>query len=1164
MAFNFSEQEKRILKFWDEIKAFEGSVARRPKGRPFVFYEGPPTANGKPGIHHAESRAFKDLICRYKTMRGYRVERNAGWDTHGLPVEISVERELGFTNKKDIEAYGIERFNEKCRQSVWRYKKDWEDFTRRIGFWLDMSDPYKTLDPLYIETLWWILGEAWKKKLLYEGHRVVPLCVRCGTSLSSHEVAQGYRDITEQSVFVRFKIKDPTKYNLPSHTSFLVWTTTPWTLPGNVALAVGPRIEYVIAKQGSEHYILAKERLGVLQEDYEIVAQLSPQQLEGIEYEPFFDSLKDTKEHKYFVARGDFVTTEEGTGIVHIAPMYGDDDYQLGLRISLPHVHTVNEDGTFNNRVRSWSGKNAKASDPSITKDLDARGLLYRTMPYKHSYPFCWRCDSPLIYYAMHSWFIRMSALKKELISANKKIAWVPSYIQQGRFGEWLHDVKDWNLSRSRYWGTPLPVWRCGSCSDVSVVGSRLELAHATKGKNRYWVLRHGYAESNNLQILSGTYPERGRRYHVKPEGIRQVQRAIKDIRKQGGVDMIFASPITRTRETAELVARSLGLKVHYEKKLLEVNVGVLEGGPWSAYEDAFGTDVVRFAEAPRGGETLTQVQRRMVSFLDELEKKYEGKKILIISHGDPLLVLEGAMRGLTIAEVTRRRRRNYPKTGQLRRLGYAQFPFNKSGELDFHRPYVDAITFSCEACGGLKKRDEYLVDVWFDSGSMPLAQLHYPFENKERIDSGERYPADFISEAIDQTRGWFYSLLAVSAVLDKLKRGPTFKNVISLGHVLDEKGQKMSKSKGNVVDPMELGGRYGMDAVRWYFYTINGPGDVKRFNERDVRERMQKFIATLWNSYIFFEMYAPSGTKVPKTFRSKHVLDTWMHARLNHVAREVRGHLDDYHVVEAARALDTFVIEDFSNWYIRRSRSRLQRPANASEHQEAARCLAYALNAIVIMSAPFIPFLSEALWQKLHNAKNRGKSVPREPKASRSVHWEDFPHPRILSPKHVRALSDMKNVREWAEAGLRLRAEAGIRVRQPLHSFTVPKKLIGPYRDILKEELNVKEIVEGKELKIDTELTRELVIEGQVREMVRRIQGMRKSVGLRPHHKIRVYYSLPSALQATLDMHEAKIAADTNAIEMRSGKIEGRYDATSSFKWDGKSEVTIAIKKVR
>ncbi|OGZ58923.1 MAG: hypothetical protein A3F94_00205 [Candidatus Spechtbacteria bacterium RIFCSPLOWO2_12_FULL_38_22] len=1164
------EIEKQILKFWRESHAFKRSVDKRSKNRSFVFFEGPPTANGRPGFHHVEARSFKDVICRYKTMKGFCVERRGGWDTHGLPVELEVERELGINNKKQIEEYGIAKFNEKCKDSVWKYKKDWENLTERMGFWIDLDNPYITYDPLYMESLWWVIKQMHEKGLLYEGYKVIPRCPRCGTGLSSHEVAQGYEDVTENSVFIKFRVKNPTHHSLPTTTFLLAWTTTPWTLPGNVALAIGKDIKYSLVQQNSEYYILATPLLKVLEGGYKVIKELEGSSLVGIEYEPLFDSFSDIKDRKHYVVEADFVTTEEGTGIVHTAVMYGEDDYNLGVKLGLPKYHTVDENGRFNERVKEFAGRFVKDAEPAIIDRLKAKNQLYKVLPYKHSYPFCWRCKTPLLYYAMNSWFVGISKLREELINANKKINWVPDYLKEGRFGEWLREVKDWAFSRSRYWGTPLPIWKCNSCKHMEVVGSRSDLSQLTRGKNKYFVMRHGYAGHNKLGMSISSIKTDNPKYGLTQKGIKEVKKSALELKKKGGIDVIVSSPLIRTRQTAEIVATQLGIEdIIFDKELIEIGVGNVDGKKFAEYEKLFKTEKEKFTENPHKGETLAALRERMMAVMNKLEKKYKGKKILLVSHGDPIWMLETSMQGRTVDEtINCRLSNNYIKTGQFRELNYGFFPYNKGGELDFHRPFVDEIKFKCNKCKkGQMSRVKDLVDVWFDSGAMPLASLHYPFENKNAIDKGTNYPAEYICEAIDQTRGWFYTLHAISVILGK---APAYKNVISLGHVLDEKGQKMSKSKGNIVDPWKLADVYGMDAVRWYFFTVNNPGAVKRFSERDVKERLHRFILTFLNSYIFLHTYS-SSVRAPKKFsdiKTKNSLDLWVSARLKELSKKVSQYMDSYNVVEAARIIDEFVMQDLSNWYVRRSRERFQKPKNKIQKSEAEKTLSFVLSEVAKLIAPFTPFVAEYVWQKVNKKENT------------SVHWEDYPKYLAITKKEQEVLNNMKLVQDWAQVGLSIRSDNAMRVRQPLQALAVPKVLDNKYMEILKEELNVKEVInlknvdsknknwktygQNNEVMLDIELSEALRLEGNIREMIRHIQGMRKSLKLHPADKIKVEYSLPQTFEGKLAKWEARIAQDTNATKISEQKVNGeKHDAKVEFKWDNRDMVIMAIDKV-
>lgn len=879
---NIPEIEKNILGFWQKSKIFEKSLKRKsPKGD-FVFYEGPPTANGEPGIHHVLARAFKDLIPRYKTMQGYYVERKAGWDTHGLPVELEVEKDLKLKDKKDVEEYGIEEFNKQCKESAWKYKGEWERMTERIGFWLDLKNPYITYDNDYIESLWWIIQQAHEKGLLYKGHKVIPQCPRCGTALSSHEVAQGYQNIEEETVYIKFKVKNK------DNEYILAWTTTPWTLPGNVALAVGKDVEYAKVKQGEEFYYIAKNLLDKLDGKYEIIEEVKGKDLIGLEYEPLFPGVikgnEENAKNAFKIYPADFVSTEDGTGVVHTAVMYGIEDYELGEQIGLPKVHSVNSDGTFNELVPKWKGKFVKDVDDEIIQDLKKRNLLYKTEKYAHDYPFCWRCETPLIYYAKDSWFFKMSDLRNKLLKNNSDINWVPAHIKEGRFGEWLRDVKDWAISRERYWGTPIPVWICEKCEEIKVVGSRKEL----------------------------------------------------------GVNKDF----------------------------------------------------------------------------------------------------------------------------------------------DLHRPYIDEVKLKCK-CGGEMNRIPEVMDCWFDSGAMPFAQYHYPFENKDLIDKGQQYPADFIAEAIDQTRGWFYTLLAISTILDK---GTCYKNVICHGHVLDKDGQKMSKSKGNVVDFWEMIKRYGSDAVRWYLYTINQPGEPKRFDEQGLKESSRAFI-TLLNVVNFYRMFASNKVEDLKEKDLTNVLDKWINSKLNLLIRDTTKRLDKYDITTTARKIEEF-INDLSVWYVRRSRERFK---NGDE--KAVKSLRRVVFNLIRLMAPFTPFITDYIYQEM-----KGGEL--------SVHLEDWPDAKGKFTDNELE-EKMKKVREICSLALQKRAEKSIKVRQPLAKLQIPKhELDDDLLQLIKHEVNVKEIVFGKTIELDTKITPELKEEGLAREFVRQIQALRKKEGLTPKDKVDVYFS--------------------------------------------------------
>ena len=860
-SLNFVDREKAVEKFWEDNDIFKKSMEHRKEGETYTFYDGPPTANGKPHIGHVETRTIKDMIPRYRTMKGYMVPRKAGWDTHGLPVELEVEKMLGLDGKEQIEEYGLAPFIDKCKESVWKYKGMWEDFSRTVGFWADMDNPYVTYDDNFIESEWWALKTIWDKGLLYKGFKIVPYCPRCGTPLSSHEVAQGYKAVKERSAIVRFKVKGEDAY-------FLAWTTTPWTLPSNVALCVNPEETYlkVKAADGYTYYIakaLADKVLGSLAEEgkaaYEVLETYVGKDLEYKEYEPLYkcagDAAEKQKKKAHFVTCDDYVTMTDGTGIVHIAPAFGEDDSRIGRNYELPFVQFVDGKGDLTAET-PYAGKFVKDADPLVLKDLDAEGKLFDAPKFEHDYPFCWRCDTPLIYYARESWFIKMTAVKDDLVRNNKTINWIPASIGEGRFGNWLENIQDWGVSRNRYWGTPLNIWEC-ECGHQHSIGSREEL----------------YKMSGN----------------------------------------------------------------------------------------------------------------------------------------------------------------------------------EKAKTVEFHRPYIDEITITCPECGKQMKRVPEVIDCWFDSGAMPFAQHHYPFENKELFE--QQFPANFISEAVDQTRGWFYSLLAESTLL--FNKAP-YKNVIVMGHVQDENGQKMSKSKGNAVDPFNALETYGADAIRWYFYTSSAPWLPKRFSGKAVQEGQRKFMGTLWNTYAFFVLYANidnfDASKYTLEYDKLPVMDKWLLSKLNSTVAEVDSNLDQYRIPEAAKALQDFV-DEMSNWYVRRSRERFWAKGMEQDKINAYMTLYTALVTICKAAAPMIPFMTEDIYQNL--VRSNDASAPE------SIHLCDFP---VVNKDHIdkKLEEDMEDVLDAVVMGRACRNEAAIKNRQPISRMYIKADftLSEFYQEIIEDELNVKEVV--------------------------------------------------------------------------------------------------------
>ena len=844
---NFVDREKKIENFWKENNIFQKSIDERAKGEPYTFFDGPPTANGKPHIGHVLTRVIKDMIPRYQTMKGHKIDRKAGWDTHGLPVELEVEKLLGLDGKEQIEQYGLEPFIQKCKESVWKYKGMWEDFSGVVGFWADMENPYVTYENDFIESEWWALKEIWNKKLLYKGHKIVPYCPRCGTPLSSHEVAQGYKEVKEKSAVAKFKVVGEDAY-------ILAWTTTPWTLPSNVALCVNPEETYAKVVSNGETYYMAEALLSsVLGEDYEVVETFVGKDLEYKEYEPLFPFVKVDKK-AYYVICDSYVTLTDGTGVVHNAPAFGEDDNRVCRKYDLPFIQLVNSKGEMTEET-PWAGTFCKKADPLILKDLKERGLLFSAPNFEHSYPHCWRCDTPLIYYARESWFVKMTAVKEDLIRNNNTVNWIPESIGKGRFGDWLENVQDWGISRNRYWGTPLNIWEC-ECGHQHAIGSIEE-----------------------LKSMSNNCPD----------------------------------------------------------------------------------------------------------------------------------------------------------------------------DIELHRPYIDAVTISCPHCGKEMHRVPEVIDCWFDSGSMPFAQWHYPFENKEVFES--HFPADFISEAVDQTRGWFYSLLAISTLL--FNKAP-YKNVIVLGHVQDENGQKMSKSKGNAVDPLDALSTYGADAIRWYFYINSAPWLPNRFHGKAVTEGQRKFMGTLWNTYAFYVLYAEIDQFDPSKYTLDYdklpVMDKWLLSKLNSCIKAVDDNLGSYKIPEAARAMQEFV-DDMSNWYVRRSRERFWAKGMEQDKINAYMTLYTALVELIKAAAPMIPFMTEDIYQNL--VRNIDKNAPE------SIHLCDFPE---VKTEWIDAEleKDMDLVLKVVVLGRAARNGANIKNRQPIGTMFVKAETELPefFKQIIEEELNVKEAI--------------------------------------------------------------------------------------------------------
>jgi isoleucyl-tRNA synthetase len=1140
--------EERILAFWEEQQVFEKTLQKQAPNGEYIFYEGPPTANAKPALHHLIARAIKDVLPRYKTMQGYHVPRRAGWDTHGLPVELQIEKKLGLTSKKDIEQYGVAAFNKECKESVFTFINDWEVFTDRIGYWVDKKNAYYTFDTNYIESLWHIFSTVNNKGLVYKDFKVVPWCPRCGTGLSSHELAQpgAYVDVKELSVTAKFRVKIGEqgffrslvlaldKYSPDAQKSLLAnlfivaWTTTPWTLPGNVGLAVGEDIDYVAVQKDEEILILAKERMEIVEGEYTVVKEMKGKELLGLSYEPLYPYLgeiisgneKDKMENAYKVYAADFVTTTDGTGVVHTAVMYGADDFDLGTAVGLPKFHTVDDTGHFIAGTDFLAGRWVKDEQVAIDiiKDLAHRGLLFKKEKYEHSYPHCWRCKTPLLYYARDSWYIGMSTLRDELVRENDSINWEPSHIKNGRFGEWLKDVKDWAISRERYWGTPLPIWQAADGERLFVDSIATLKQYIKRSGNTYTIMRHGQTEHN----IKGLWNFGDHTDPLTDEGKKQVVAASAQLTTTP--DIIIASPYARTLETATLMAAHQGLTeetIIIDSRLGEWNVGAdFDGKPLDNYFVVRNAQEDRYGFKTQDGESYLDIIKRAGDFLYDIETQYQGKNILIISHGAITRALELVANGMSLKQLFEQTRqyKNFDNA-ELRTIDFAPLPHNEHYEIDLHRPYIDDVVLVKPATDHTGEAREFrrvkeVMDVWFDSGSMPFAQDHYPFATSD-VAQQIAYPADFISEAIDQTRGWFYTLHAVGVLMG---RGKAYKNAICLGHILDAEGKKMSKSVGNIVDPWQEIDRFGVDTLRLWMYSVNQPGDSKNYDPKTVMELERQVFGLLYNILSFYELYRDKDLEAEPLSTSKNILDQWIMARLNMTVVVCTDSLDHYKLMEPVRAIKDF-IGDLSTWYLRRSRDRLK--SADSDTDSAKKTLYIVLKTVAQLLAPFAPFAAEDIWQQLKN-----------PDEEVSVHLSSWPAFTSLSGRatagealavsleDITVLEKMITVRSICTIGNALRKKLAIPVRQPLQSITVKSEVLGTeYLTLIQDELNVKEVLFDvtleEEAVLNTAITPALKAEGDYRELIRAVQDLRKTKGLTPSDSITV--TLPATMEATL-----------------------------------------------
>lgn len=1152
-------REEEVLKFWEQNEIFNKSVEKKAPNGDFVFYDGPPFATGLPHYGHILAGTIKDAIPRFWTMNGYRVRRKWGWDCHGLPLENLIEKKLGLATKRDIEEYGVKNFNEAARDVVMEYADDWKRIIPRMGRWADMDDDYKTMDSTYTESVWWVFSELNKKGLVYEGFKSMHLCPRCGTTLSNFEVNLGYKDIKDIAVTVKLPLLDDAGNK--TDTSLLVWTTTPWTLPGNMAAAVHKDIDYVkvsvTTEEATENVILAKERLEQLGADeYKILEEMKGSELVGKSYEPPFSFFKDQefegKENAWKIYHADYVELgDEGTGAVHLAPAYGEEDMELAKEKGVPIVHHVDEGGHFMDFVEGFNCELVKPKDDDeaeishldtdieVVKALKENGKLFRKENITHSYPHCWRCDTPLLNYATTSWFVKVTDIKDKLVAENKKVHWVPEHIGASRFGKWLEGARDWAVSRQRYWGAPLPVWRNPVTKEYKVFGSLAELQeHAPKSGNKYFLMRHGEAESNVAGHASTSINTKN---SLTSKGVEESKKSASKL-KTKDIDIIISSPFDRAKQTAELVAEEMGIspsEIFYDSRIGELQLGSMDGIAVSEYHDFLHSGEEWSEQKPEGGESWLDVKRRVGEFFYSLEAEYKDKKVLIVAHNSPLRMMEKVVSGESLSGTPfdHDDEGSIFANSEVRELKFTPMPHNYNYELDFHRPYIDEYEVFDEN-GTKLERVLDVFDCWFESGAMPYGQHHYPFENEKEFEK-ELFPADFIAESVDQTRGWFYSLIVLGTAL--FGKSP-YENVITNGLVLAEDGKKMSKSLQNYPDPMELVERQGADSMR--YYLLSSPiirGEDLNFSEKEVAELQRKNIGRLHNVLAMYEQYA-DGEKASD--KSKHVLDKWIISRLNQIIEEATTGFKNYELDKATRPITEF-IDDLSVWYLRRSRDRIKNDEDKADKQAALETLHHVLKTLSLVMAPSMPFYAEYLWQQV-----------REESDEESVHLSDWPEGGKIDEN---LLTEMQLARNFVNLALELRSKSGHKVRQPLPMLRIGGAEFGD-KDILEiiaDEVNVKEVVLSDKTELDTNITPELKQEGDAREFIRAVQNIRKEAGLETSDRVELTLQTSDGGEGLIKTFEDEIKRIVGAdsiifAEASGGEIKA-----------GEHEFTVELKKL-
>lgn len=1146
-----NEREQSILDFWEKNTILQKSIDQSKEWKPFSFYDGPPFATGLPHYGHILATAIKDTVIRYWYMQGFAIDRRVGWDCHGLPIENLIEKEIGIAGgkKEIVEKYGIEAFNAACAASVFRCVADFEKTLKRVGRWADYKNAYATMDTDYTESVWWVFNQLYTQGLIYEDYRVTPYCPRCGTPLSNFEVNQGYKDSHDPSVIIELKVTNPSRITDTTDAVFLLaWTTTPWTLPANMLLAVKPDMDYVLfsGDEKGKQYIVAQSRLQAVvgSSKHTVVKTMTGAELIGLHYEPLFPYFSHA-DNAFRVVSADFVTDTDGSGIVHVAPGFGEDDYALGKAENLKPIVHVTQEGTFTHEVADFAGLPVKpkedksGTDTKIITYLDEHDRLWSKDTIVHTYPFCWRCDSPLLYYPINSWYVAVTKFKDQLVANNKKIHWVPDHVKDGRFGKWLEGARDWCISRNRFWGAPLPIWRCTGCAEVTALGSLNELwEHTQPAHNTYLVMRHGQADHNLTHIVDCDPTNNS---HLTELGKKQVETSATGL-KDTHIDYIIASDYTRTKETVAIVAATLGIDekhIIYDERLREINAGDLHGKTDDEFHTFLGDGDDKLTRVPNNGESLVDAKKRIMGFLNDIESRYSDKKILIVSHDYPLWMLQSGARGLTNAQTRALLIDNvFIDNAQAKPFEYTPIPHNTDYVLDLHRPYIDAVKLICPHCSNPMRRVEEVFDCWFESGSMPYAQWHYPFDNKEKVERS--FPADFIAEGMDQTRGWFYTLHVLATALTQKSSDlgthvGAFTNVITNGLILGEDGKKLSKRLKNYPPLDEVLETSGADALRYFLLASSPIGEDYIVSRKRIEETMRRVIGTLDNCMSFYTMYAKKDTAVLSE-QSPHVLDRWILSRTHSLIRDVTKEMNVYELTRASRLFDVF-IDELSNWYIRRSRSRFQKPENALDGAHALHTLKTVLMLCAQTIAPFTPFIAEEIYQKL-----KTKNDPE------SVHLCRYPVAN--TDKIDSALeASMEKARIVVARALALRAENSIKVRQPLARLTIPEKLDADLIVLIADEVNVKKIDTGTQMELDTVLTPELIAEGDLRELERAYAGLRKQLGLSPADVV-----------ATVVVSDHKLLDNEKPDAWRTKAFE-RFDAQTEF--DATIEVALHSKTV-